>query len=127
MGAISGYVLAAMAWYYGERKIYGTDIVSLILTALVLVFWALDGDAITAIMATVVYMIGFIPTIVRAWKAPHKEGRLTFAMSVLKYSISFVLLGSVSIETAVYPVTLAVANLAFLVMVASRRRQLAML
>lgn len=123
LGAISGYVLAAMAWHYGERKIYGTDITSLILAGGVLVAWAFVGDAATAIMATAVYMIGFIPTVARAWKAPHKEGRLTFAMSVLKYSISFILLGSVSVETAVYPVALALANLAFLVMVALRRSQ----
>lgn len=122
MGALSGYVLAAMAWYYGERKIYGTDITSLVLAGGVLAAWAMVGDAATAIMATIVYMIGFIPTIVRAWKAPHNEGRLTFAMSVLKYSISLVLLGSVSIETAVYPATLAVANLGFLIMIWLRRR-----
>lgn len=121
LGAVSGYVLAAMAWRYGERKIYGTDITSLVLAGGVLLAWAFIGDAATAIMATAVYMIGFIPTVARAWKAPHKEGRLTFAMSVLKYTISFVLLGSVSIETAVYPVALALANLAFLIMVWIRR------
>ena len=121
-GARSGYVLATMAWFYGERKIYGTDVASVALAIGVLAAWVFIGDAATAIMATIVYMIGFIPTVARAWKAPHKEGRMPFAMSVLKYVISFILLGSVSIETAIYPVALAVANFVFLVMLAIRRR-----
>lgn len=123
LGAASGYILAGMSWYYGKRRVYGTDVASLVLAGCVLLAWAFVGDAITVVMATTVYMIGFIPTVARAWKAPHKEGRLTFAMSVLKYSISFILLGSVSIETAVYPIALALANLAFLLMLALRRRQ----
>lgn len=121
-GAASGYILATMAWYYGERKIYKTDITSLVLATGVLIAWAFVGDAVTAIMATTVYMIGFIPTVARGWKAPHKEGRAPFAMSVLKYSISLVLLGSVSVETAVYPAALALANLAFIILLSVRRK-----
>ena len=121
LGAISGYVLAGMAWYYGSRKIYSADIVSLTLAGIVLAAWLFVGDAITAIAATAVYLIGFTPTVIRAWKAPEHEGWVPFAMSVIKYSISFVLLGQVTIETAVYPIVLALANLAFLVMLWVRR------
>ena len=123
LGAVSGYILAGMSWYYGKRRIYNTDILSLVLAGLVLFGWLFIGDAATAIAATFVYLIGFIPTIARAWKAPSKEGRAPFAMSVVKYVISFMLLGVVSIETAVYPVVLALANLAFLIMLAIRRRK----
>lgn len=123
LGAVSGYILAGMAWYYGSRKVYTTDLVSLALAGSVLLMWALAGDGVAAVLATIVYMIGFTPTVMRAWKAPHKEGRLPFAMSVLKYTISFVLLGTVTIETAVYPVALAAANLIFLGMLEARRRR----
>lgn len=123
LGAIFGYVLAALSWRYGKRKIYRTDIVSLSLATMIFLAWAYVGDAATVIMATAVYLIGFIPTVTRGWKAPNNESRLTFAMSVLKYTISFILLGSISIETAVYPVVLALANLMFLVMLFIRRRQ----
>ena len=121
LGAVSGYVLAGMAWYYGKRRIYPADIASLVLAGLVLASWLFVGDAITAVAATAVYMIGFTPTVMRAWKAPHKEGRAPFAMSVVKYVISFMLLGEVIVETAVYPVALALANFAFLVMLWVRR------
>lgn len=121
LGAVSGYVLAGMSWRYGKRRIYAADIVSLILAALVLMGWLFIGDAATAVAATFVYLIGFMPTIMRAWKAPYKEGRAPFAMSVVKYTISFVLLGTVSLETAIYPVVLALANLAFLIMLQLRR------
>ena len=119
-GAVSGYVLAGMGWYYGRRKIYTTDVVSLSLAVGVLIAWAFVGDDATAIMATATYLIGFIPTIVRGWKVPHNEGQVPFAMSVLKYTISLILLTNVTIATAVYPAVLAVANLAFLVMLRVR-------
>ena len=121
LGAISGYVLAAMAWRYGKRRIYTADVISLIFAGVVLAAWAFVGDAATAIAATFVYLIGFIPTIMRGWRAPHKEGQAPFAMAVVKYTISLILLGVVTIETAVYPVVLAIANLAFLVMLRTRR------
>lgn len=123
LGAVSGYVLAAMSWHYGKRKIYPADVVSLLLAGVMLAAWAFIGDAATAIAATMIYLIGFTPTVIRAWHAPHKEGRAPFVMAVLKYVISFMLLGAVSIETAVYPVVLAAANFAFLVMLAIRRYQ----
>lgn len=123
LGAVSGYVLAIMAWRYGSRKVYRADIISLVLATGVLVAWAFVGDAATAVMATSVYLIGFIPTIIRGWKAPHKEGRAPFAMSTIKYLLSFILLESVSIETAVYPVVLALANLSFLIMLAVQRKR----
>lgn len=124
LGAVSGYVLAGMAWYYGHRKVYGLDIVSLLLAFTVLIAWAFIGDQLTVVAATCVYMIGFIPTVVRAYKAPHKERQIPFVMSVIKYTISVMLLGSVAVSTAVYPVALAVANFAFLIMLQIRRRTL---
>ena len=127
LGAVSGYVLAAMAWRYGKRRIYPTDIASLTFAAIVLLAWVFVGDAVTAVAATIVYMVGFIPTVARGWKAPYKEGQAPFAMSVVKYTISFMLLGVVTIETAVYPVMLALANLAFIIMLRLRRSALSSL
>ena len=121
LGAVSGYILAGMAWYYGHRKIHEADILSLVLAAGVLVLWGFVGDQVTAIAATLVYMIGFVPTVVRAVKAPTHERILPFAMSVFKYTISFVLLEKVSVETAIYPIGLALANAAFIVMILGLR------
>lgn len=121
-GAVSGYVLSAMSWYYGKRRIYRTDVFSLTVVTVLFVAWYFVGDAATAIMASAVYLIGFTPTVARAWKAPNKEGRMPFAISSLKYVISLILLGSVSLETAFYPAVLAFANAAFLAMLAIRGR-----
>lgn len=124
LGAASGYVLAGMSWFYGHRHVHGADIVSLVLAIGLLFIWGIVGDAVTAVAATVVFLIGFIPTIIRAWKAPQNERLAPFAMAIIKYSISFVLLGTVSVETAVYPVVLALANLLFLLMLVMRRKNI---
>ena len=123
LGAVSGYVLAGMAWYYGHRKVYGTDIISLLLAFAVLIAWAFVGDRVTVVAATIVYLIGFVPTAIRAYHAPHKERQAPFAMSVVKYTISLMLLSTVSISTAIYPLALVLANFAFLVMLWVRRRR----
>lgn len=124
LGAASGYVLAGMSWFYGHRHVHGADIVSLLLAITLLFMWGVVGDAATAVAATLVYLVGFIPTVIRAYKAPKNERQAPFAMAVIKYSISFVLLGSVSVATAVYPVVLALANLLFLLMLIYRRKKM---
>lgn len=122
LGAVSGYVLAAMSCFYGHRKIHKTDAVSLLLAFVVLFAWAFIGDEATAVAATVVYLVGFIPTVLRAYRKPKHERIAPFAMSVVKYTISFVLLDIVTVQTAIYPVVLLLANLLFVVMLLIRRR-----
>lgn len=123
LGAISGYVLAAMAWHYGNRRIYGADVVSIILAFGVLIAWGFIGDAATVIMASLVYLIGFTPTVVRAVKAPHNERMTPFVTSVIKYCLSIAILGHFSLETLTYPVILALANLFFVGLLYVRRKQ----
>lgn len=122
LGAASGYVLAGMAWFYGHRHVHGADAISLLLTIGLLLAWNLLGDTATAVIATLIYLIGFIPTVVRAWKAPYNERFTPFVTAVIKYTVSFVLLGEVSIETAVYPAGLAFANVCFISLLYIKRK-----
>lgn len=122
LGAGSGYILAGMAWYYGHRRIHGTDIISLVLAFGLFLLWGSIGDTATVIAATAIYCIGFAPTVVRAWKAPRHERITPFLTATIKYGVSIMLLGNVSVVTAVYPVALTAANLGFVVLVLLRRR-----
>ena len=121
MGAVSGYVLALLSWRYGHHHIHRADVVSIILSLFVLLLWSVVGDTITVAAAALVYLIGFIPTTIRAYKKPHNERLAPFAMAVVKYVLSMAILGHFSPETVLYPAVLTGANLGFLVMVSLRR------
>lgn len=123
LGAGSGYVLAAMAWRYGNRRIHEADIISLSLAIAALVAWVLLGDVVAIIAAAFVYLVGFIPTVVRAIKAPYNERMLPFAASVFKYGVSLAILGSFSVETVTYPAALMVANILFILLLFVKRRK----
>jgi hypothetical protein len=110
LGALSGYVLAAMAWKYGHRHIHEADIISIVLSVSAFAVWGIYGDKAAVIMASGIYLVGFLPTLVRATKAPRHERLTPFVTAVVKHSISYVLLGSVSVETAVFPIILTIAN-----------------
>ncbi len=113
MGAISGYILAVMAWNYGHRHIHEADIASIFLAASAFVVWGVYGDTAAVVMASFIYLIGFLPTVVRATKAPRNERLTPFVTATIKHGISLLLLATVSVETAVFPLVLATANAAF--------------
>ena len=123
LGAMSGYTLAGMAWLYGHRRVHTTDIISSICALFVLLLWSVFGDAFAVIAATSVYLVGFIPTILRGWKAPRHESTVPFVTAVVKHGVSIIILGSYSLETLTYPLMLTVMNGVFVVALALRRHR----
>ncbi len=121
-GAISGYILAITAWVYGHRHIHEADVISVALAMGALVCWGLFGDTVAVAVASLVYLIGFIPTLVRGWKAPRNERITPFITAMLKYLLSLAILQSISFETVTYPLILAVANLIFAAFLIARRK-----
>lgn len=122
VAAGANYVLAGMAWHYGHKNIHPIDILSSLLAIGILVLWATSSDSVTTVFATVTYLFGFLPTYERAWRKPYAENITPFVTSTLKYTLSLLVVGNFMIETALYPITLAIFNGAFLVMVLRRRR-----
>ncbi len=121
LGAVSGYVLAGMAWLYGHRRIHEADIASITLAVLTFVMWGMFGDRVAVVAASLIYLVGFAPTIVRATKAPRHERITPFATALFKHAASFMLLGSMSVETVAFPLVLASANGLFVIFLLLRR------
>lgn len=122
VAACANYVLAGMAWHYGHKNIHPVDVLSAMAATGVLVVWSTASDNVTTVFATVTYLFGFVPTYERAWRKPYDENIAPFVTNTLKYSLSLLVIGHFVIETALYPVILAIFNAAFLVMVLVRRR-----
>lgn len=123
VAAGANYILAGMAWHYGHKNIHPVDVLSSLAAIGVLVLWATTSDEVTTVFATLTYLFGFLPTYERAWRKPYDENITPFATSAIKYSLSLLVLGEYVVETALYPVILAIFNGLFLVMVLIRRRK----
>jgi hypothetical protein len=81
-----------------------------------------NGPAISAVLASLVNVIGFGPTVTKAWSRPHSDSVTTFMLNSVKFVPSFFAMKSLSVATCVLPATLVVANAAVAAVIYARRR-----
>ena len=81
-----------------------------------------QGAAISAVLASAVNVLGFGPTVTKAWRRPRSDSITTFVLNGLKFVPALVAMDAVSVATMVFPVTLVIANLAVALVIYVRRR-----
>jgi hypothetical protein len=81
------------------------------------------APAISAMLAAFVNVLGFGPTVTKAWVRPQSDSVGIFALNSLKFIPSFFALDSISVATCVFPATLVVANAGVALVIYWRRRQ----
>ena len=81
-----------------------------------------NGPAISALLASFVNVLGFGPTVTKAWSRPHSDSVTTFVLNSLKFVPSFFAMDSLSIATCALPATLVIANAAVALVIYGRRR-----
>lgn len=92
----------------------------------VLVFYIFSRNLThSAILATSVDVVGYLPTIKKAWTDPHKDSVTSFSLNSLKFVPALLALESYSIATWLYPATLVIVNGAVAALLLVRRRKLA--
>lgn len=122
--AIANAFIFLLALHYGERNITRFDWFVLGLVGLLLLIWArIQDPTLSVLLAVTIFLAGFIPTLVKASKNAFEETALTYALNGTKFFLSFLALSTVTVVTAVYPLTLFVVNVGFAVyLVLARRR-----
>lgn len=83
------------------------------------------GPAISAILASFVNVLGFGPTVTKAWSRPHSDSAATFLINGLKFVPALFAMERVSVATCFYPVALLIANVGVAWLIFLRRRQVA--
>lgn len=79
---------------------------------------------VTAICATVADLAAYVPTLRQAWPDPYLECRMAYFLNSVKFVPTLwvlVLLGVVSISTALYPAAVLVMNLIMVALLTYRR------
>jgi hypothetical protein len=79
------------------------------------------GPAISAVLASFVNVLGFGPTLTKAWARPHSDSVTVFLLNSVKFIPSFFALDTLSIATCAFPATLVVANAAVAAIIYLRR------
>lgn len=120
--ALANIVIVFLAFKYGERHVTRLDWLALVAASGVLVLWYLTSDAtLSVVFACLIFILGFIPTIRKAWNGAREETIITFALNSLKFLIALFALNSVTLVTALYPTLLFVMNGGFAVYLIARR------
>ncbi|WP_299201371.1 hypothetical protein [uncultured Amphritea sp.] len=86
-------------------------------------FWYLTSDPLwTVVVLTIVDLLGFGPTIRKAYAFPHQESQLFFLSFMLRNCFAILALESYSVTTVLFPLSIALACTALLIIVAWRRK-----
>ncbi len=89
-------------------------------------FWYFSSDPLWAVVIlTTVDVLGFGPTVRKAYNFPHSESILFFALFTARNLIVIMALENYSVTTVLFPAVIVVACIALIAMLLIRRRVLA--
>ncbi len=119
--------VTAAALFRGEKNITRSDQISLASALAAIALWAAtDNPLWSVILISVIDCFGFYPTFRKSWQRPHDEPLFVYLLSAIRFMLGIAALEVHSVTTVLFPATIAAANLAFVVMAAWRRRQIAL-
>ncbi len=131
VGAWVSFVVAAICFLIfllglksGKKNITMSDTACLILAFIALFLWLVVRQPVLSIMFLVSGdLLGFVPTVRKAWVKPYSETLFLFESNVLSNGLGVLALQKYNIVTWLYPVGWTVANLLFCIMLIIRRNQ----
>ena len=116
--------ISGIAFVRGNKHICRMDWFCLGAALLGIILWKITSNPLTAVViVTLVDMIGFVPTFRKAYHHPHEETALSFALSGIKWVFGLMALEVFNTTTTLYPASLVLTNMVFVIMVLIRRRQ----
>lgn len=128
--AVSGVitaVIALLAWLkHADSTITRVDWLFLLAALASLPVWYFTSDPLWAvIMLTLVDLLGFGPTIRKAYALPYEENYLFFWLFIVRNGVAILALEHYSITTVLFPFAVSVASLMLLILIGYRRKVLA--
>jgi hypothetical protein len=123
--AIANLAVFIVSLRYGDRSVRRLDYVCLVLAAVTLGIWLFtDNAAISVILASGTFVLGFVPTFYKSFKKPREETIVTFELNSLKFLIAIFALEAMNITTVFYPAALFAVNAMFVGFLLYRRSRM---
>ncbi len=89
---------------YGTKDITRFDTICLILAIVSILPWLLTKNVLwSVLLATLIDLIAFFPTMRKTWYAPRSESLGSMYVDAVKHSLSIVSMGNYSVITVIYP------------------------
>ena len=124
-GSIAIFIAFLAWWKRADITITGTDWLFFLAAMSSLPFWYLTADPLWAVVVlTTVDLLGFGPTVRKAWHLPHSESLLFFALFMNRNLIAIMALEHHSVTTVLFTAVIAAACGVIMAMVTYRRRTL---
>lgn len=96
---------------YGTKDITRFDTVCLALAILSILPWLLTKNVLwSVLLATFIDLIAFFPTMRKTWHAPKSESLGSMYVDALKHGLSTVSMGTYSLVTLIYPLSVLVTK-----------------
>jgi len=122
-GAITTFIAALAFLKRSDISITRTDWLFFSSALASLPFWYFTSDPVWAVIVlTVVDLLGFGPTIRKAYDFPHDENMPFFLLFMARNTFSLLALEHYSVATALFPLSVSSVCLFLLVMVGYRRK-----
>ena len=119
-------IIFILCFWRGEKNITRLDVVALLLGLVAIALWIITDDPFDAVvLTTVADLIGFVPTVRKSVAKPYEETASTYLVSVIKWTLSILALGSMSATNVIYPLAMIISNAAMVFFLFYRRKQIA--
>jgi hypothetical protein len=120
---VATFSIFLLALLKGEKDIRTFDWVCLLAALLSLIPWIITSDPlISVILITIIDIFGFMPTVRKSIRKPNQETLTTYVLSTIKYALVVVALQEYSLVTVLFPLSIAILNGLFVIMLIVRRR-----
>lgn len=108
----------------GKKDITKSDTVFLLLSFVAIFLWLIAKQpVISVVLISTIGLLGFVPTIRKAWGKPYSETLFTYKLNIFRHGLNIFALQQYNIVTWLYPATWTIMNLLFSVMLIIRRKQ----
>ncbi len=120
----ANFFIFLLSLRYGNNRITLLNIACLIGAAIALGIWLSGGSSVLSVcVASITFVIGFIPTIAKSVRYAHEETIMTFALNSLKFLLALFALETVTLVTSLYPFVLFIMNGLFVLFLLFARRK----
>jgi hypothetical protein len=110
---------------HGKRDITISDTIVALLSLIAIGFWLVaDQPTVSIILVVIADMLAFVPTVRKSWYKPHSETLSLYVTNTIRFLIAVIALEHFTLLAALWPVSWAIGNGMFSVMLYVRRKQL---
>ena len=124
-GCVTVFIASLAYWKRADISITKLDWLFLTAALVSLPIWYFTSDPLwTVVILTTIDVLGFGPTIRKAYSFPYSESLLFFAIFVLRDSLVIAALENYSITTVLFPASIAISCITLCIIVMYRRKRL---